>query len=107
MKNILLGLAVLIFYRIQSPVNWPQTSHWRLYKIRGSVQFSISADSLNLLKNYQLRSDSMVYFLHSADPFPSTTRPTWMGGAVATCLYDGKIRKILISSYGGFFYDQT
>jgi hypothetical protein len=107
MKNFLLGFAVLAFYHNQSPINWQQTSHWRLYKIKGSQQFSISADSLSLFKNYQLRSDSMVYFLHAADPKPADARPTWMGGAVATCLYDGKIRKILISSYGGFFYDQT
>jgi hypothetical protein len=106
MKNILLGLAVLAFYHGQNPINWQQASHWRLYKIKGSLQFSISADSLNLFKNYQLRSDSMAYFLHSADPLPADARPTWMGGAVASCLYDGKIRKILISSYGGFFYDQ-
>jgi len=107
MKNILLAFAVLTFCHSQSPINWQQTSHWRLYKIKGSVQFSISADSLFLFKNYQLRSDSMSYFLHSTDPFPADARPTWMGGVVATCLYDGKIRKILISSYGGFFYDQT
>lgn len=107
MKNILLAFAFLAYTDSQSPINWQQTSHWRLYKIKGSVQFSISADSLNLLKNYQLRSDSMVYFLHSADLMPANMRPTWMGGAVATCLYDGKMRKILISLYGGFFYDQA
>lgn len=106
MKNVLLAFTVLAFCHSQSPINWQQTSHWRLYKIKGAVQFSISADSLDLFKNYQLRSDSMVYFLRSADPLPADARPTWMGGAVATCQYDGKIRKVLISSYGGFFYDQ-
>jgi hypothetical protein len=107
MKNILLAFMVLAFTHSQSPINWQQTSHWRLYKIKDSVQFSISADNLSLFKNYQLRSDSMVHFLHGIEPLPAEGSPVWMGGAVATCLYDGKIRKILISSYGGFFYDQS
>jgi len=106
MKNILLAFVVLAFTHNQSPINWKQTSHWRLYKING-VQFSISADSLSLFKNYQLQSDSIVTFLHGVEAIPADARPVWMGGFVATCLYDGKIRKILISSYGGFFYDQT
>ena len=107
MKNILLAFAFLAFTRSHSPINWQQTSHWRLYKIKDSVQFSILADSLSLFKNYQLQSDSMVNFLHGVLPLPADEGPAWMGGAVATCLYDGKIRKILISSYGGFFYDQA
>jgi hypothetical protein len=107
MKNILLAFAIIASAHSQSPINWQQTSHWRLYKINDAVQFSISADSLNLFKNYQLRSDSMAIFLHGIEPLPTNVSPVWMGGAVATCLYDGKIRKILISSYGGFFYDQA
>jgi hypothetical protein len=107
MKNILLAFSILAFTHNQSPINWQQTSHWRLYKIKDAIQFSISADSLNLFKNYQLWSDSMVNFLHGIVPLPAEESPAWMGGAVATCLYGGKIRKILISSYGGFFYDQT
>jgi hypothetical protein len=107
MKNILLAFAILAFTRSQRPINWQQTSHWRLYKIKDAIQFSISADSLYLFKNYQLGLDSMTNFLHGVIPLPADEGPAWMGGAVATCLYDGKIRKILISSYGGFFYDQA
>jgi hypothetical protein len=107
MKNILLAFAILAFTHSQSLINWQQASHWRLYKIKDSVQFSISADSLSLFKDYQLRTDSMVNFLHGIEPLPAEECPVWMGGAVATCLYEGKIRKILISSYGGFFSDQA
>src|ERR1700749_38523 len=107
MKFFLFGITILIFYHYQGQINWEKTNHWRLYKIKESVQFSISADSLFLFKNYQLQADSMVYFLRSADSIPANARPVWMGGAIATCLYNGKIRKILISSYGGFFYDQS
>ena len=107
MKNILLAFAFLAFTRSRSSINWQQTSHWRLYNIKEAVQFSISADSLSGLKNYQLQSDSVMNFLHGIESLPVEENPVWMGGAVATCLYDGKIRKILISSYGGFFYDQA
>jgi len=107
MKNFLLGFAIFAFYHVKSQVNWQQSTQWRLYKIQESVQFSISADSLSLFKNYQMRSDSMLYFLRSVDPMPADARPVWMGGFAATCLYEGKIRKILISAYGGFFYDQA
>jgi hypothetical protein len=107
MKIVLLAFTVLSFTHSQSPINWQQTSHWRLYNIKDAVQFSISADSLSFFKNYQLQSDSMANFLHGIEPLHIEESPVWMGGVVATCLYDGKIRKILISSYGGFFYDQV
>ena len=31
----------------------------------------------------------------------------WMGGYIATCEYDGMLRKVVFSNYGGFFFDQT
>ena len=30
----------------------------------------------------------------------------WMGGYIATCDLDGVVRKVDISKYGGFFFDE-
>lgn len=107
MKYILTAITVLIFSHGQSQINWQKTTHWRLYRITEKALFSVSVDSLNLFKSYPLRLDSIVDFLDSVNPLPVDVEPLWMGGQVATCVYDGKMRKILISDYAGYFYDQS
>jgi hypothetical protein len=106
MKSILIALTLLALTHSQEPIIWQKTSNWKLYKINDSVMFSISADSLNLFKNYQLQSDSIINFLDGVVTLPKVQGAAWMGGVVASCVYAGKVRKILISDYGGFFYDQ-
>jgi len=107
MKIIMVVLMLLNLFPSQEPINWQKTSHWQLYKINDRVMFSISTDSLKLFKNYQLQPDSIMNFLNGIIQLPKIQGVAWMGGVLASCVYDGKVRKILISDYGGFFYDQA
>jgi hypothetical protein len=107
MKYILTAITVFIFSHGQSQINWQKTTNWRIYRITGKVLFSVSIDSLNVFKSYPLQLDSIVDFLDSVNPLPVDVKPVWMGGQVATYIYNGKMRKILISDYAGYFYDQT
>jgi hypothetical protein len=106
MKHILTAILVLVIGCGQSQVNWQQASNWRLYRVTGNAIFSISVDSLSRLKSYPLRTDSMAGLLDSVGQLPADVKPAWMGGKVATCICNGKTRKILISDYAGYFYDQ-
>jgi len=107
MKRILTAILVLAIGCGQGQVNWQQASNWRLYRITGNAIFSISVDSLRGMKSYPLRTDSMAGLLDSVHQLAADVKPAWMGGTVATCTCDGKTRKIIISDYAGFFYDQS
>lgn len=50
--------------------------------------------------------DSMSLFIRSAKPLTTKAPLAWMGGYAATCRIDGIQRKIEISKYGGYFYDE-
>jgi len=107
MKNIL--FIILFFGELKSiaQVKWNETLNWKIYKIPDQIIFRVSIDSLNQLKNYQLNQDSVIRYLGAADILPDSLNPIWMGGWVATYEYKGQTRKMQISAYGGFFYDQT
>lgn len=67
----------------------------------------IGLDSLSKLKSYQLNLDSVKSLIGSANKISKDSTPlAWMGGVLVTCTYQGKIRKVQISSYGGWFFDQ-
>lgn len=88
-------------------INWQTAQHWRLYKIPVRTGFSVSTDSLSSFKSIELDTDKMKTFLAEAHPI-STESYAWMGLYVASYeLKDQKRRKILFSTYGGFFYDET
>jgi hypothetical protein len=48
----------------------------------------------------------MTAFVNSAKVFESKTPLIWMGGYLATCRLGGAIRKVELSVYGGYFYDE-
>jgi hypothetical protein len=53
-----------------------------------------------------MNQDSMTYFVKSAAVLNTKMPLAWMGGYVATCKINGTFRKIEISRYGGYFYDE-
>ena len=48
----------------------------------------------------------MAVFMGSAQALHPEAPMPWMGGYIATCKLDGTIRKVELSNYGGFFYDE-
>jgi len=107
MKWVLASLAFACFYGGYGQIVWKEGANWRLYKIQGPVIFSAPIDTLPHIKSRQLSTDSMRDFLYPLDTLPSGIQPSWMGGFLITCVISGQTRKIQVSVYGGFFYDQT
>ena len=89
-----------------TPPDWKAMSDWKLYQEnKFNVVFRIPADSLASLPSGPLSSDSMRTFLMDAEKIEGVN-PQWMGCYLATCKdRQGHIYKVVISHYGGFFYD--
>ena len=103
---ILLIMAIMSMQFVSAQIHWSETKDWKLYKANTSILFRSPPDSLAILKAYPLNRDSIIAFLNEATILPKETpSATWMGGFAATFKYDGKRRKLLISSYGGYVFD--
>jgi hypothetical protein len=87
-------------------VHWDQSSNWTLYQYDGYRVFAISADSLKTLGSSPMNQDSMAYFIKSATILNTKAPLAWMGGYITTCTVNGRLRKVEISRYGGYFYDE-
>ena len=86
---------------------WGEATEWKLYDIHTNKAFAYNADTLHNFKSIQLDKDSMNTFLSNVSEILNDDGPVWMGFYVASCkLQDGILRKIDISVYGGFFYDE-
>jgi len=85
---------------------WPKTKNWRLYPGEGQAVFSFPEDSLKTTRNHLLNQDSIQFYLEKMQPMPADRTPTWMGAYLASYESgDGKINKVEIGVYGGYFYD--
>lgn len=90
----------------QAPA-WQQSSQWTLYNVRGAKFYKVAPDSLDNYNHRHLNDDSMRAFLSGSSTLPADNPPMWMGAFVASCIIDNQRHKIDISSYGGFFFDET
>jgi hypothetical protein len=89
-------------------VQWSTTKNWKIYKGEGKQIFSYTIDTLKSLKSKILDKDSIQFFLQKSLPIPPEKTPVWMGSYLASYeLPDGKTCKVEVSTYGGFFYDQS
>jgi hypothetical protein len=89
-------------------MDWGKSRDWKLYDIHTNKAFAYSSDTLQNFKCIELPQDSMQTFLKELTEISKDDSPVWMGLYVATCkLEDGLLRKIDISVYGGFFYDEN
>ena len=109
LKSFIFSLAVLLAVSKSSAQqsDWAQSKGWTLYSIHNRKIWSLPLDSLDQFPHKVLNNDSIIRFVKNASPLPAGTSPAWMGEYVATCTLYKKKRKIAISTYGGFFFDQT
>jgi hypothetical protein len=107
MKRIAFLLISLSLGRFSAQdIDWSQTTHWRIYNIHNKKDFGFSIDTLSHFNSVELSDDSMHSFLQRVTQLKDVQMPIWMGHFVATCmLKDGSARKVELSTYGGFFYD--
>lgn len=88
-------------------MDWGKSTDWKLYDIHTTKAFAYSSDTLQNFKSIELSQDSMQTFLKELTETSKDDSPVWMGFYVVSCkLQDGILRKIDISVYGGFFYDE-
>jgi|GEM_PF-1143057 len=104
--SITVALSFTTIRDVQVPP-WQHAAHWTLYNVRGAKFYRLALDSLNKYNSRPLNDDSMHVFLSESFALPSNKAPMWMGAYVTTCSVDNRRRKIDISTYGGFFYDET
>lgn len=103
---LLMGILFASICRSQQPA-WQQSAQWTIYNVHGAKFYKIAADSLDHYTSRPLNDDSMRIFLSHSSIIPSDKAPVWMGAYVTSCTIDHKKRKIDISTYGGFFFDET
>jgi hypothetical protein len=87
-------------------VQWNQSSDWTIYQSQAHDLFKVPIDSLNSLDTLRLDKDTVESYLSSIELIHPKAAVAWMGGYIATCKIDGIRRKIELSNYGGFFYDE-
>jgi hypothetical protein len=108
MKPILTILALLLCQLAQSQdTSFRAAKNWRLYDISADDLFEYSVDTLKNFHYIKLDADSMKGYLATLSKVSEESPPLWMGAHVATYELNAAVRKVEISLYGGFFYDET
>ncbi|HVW62259.1 MAG TPA: hypothetical protein VHC48_19545 [Puia sp.] len=102
---VFLGLVIFNITFGQSSL-FERSTHWRLYGITGSNLFKYRIDTLGSFPYAALTDDSIHYFLNDASVWPPGDPPVWMGSHIGTYIFEGIERKVDISLYGGFFFDE-
>jgi hypothetical protein len=79
-----------------------------MYDAHGNATYNCPRDSMQYIRSKPLNIDSMAYFLQSVTLLPANKPAAWMGAYLVSCeIPQSNTRKILISTYGGFFFDET
>lgn len=108
MKVLAFFLFTVSLYSNRQTIDWEKTANWKLYKVGTRESLTITADSLLKRQSIFLDSLQMKKYLHAIQIWPKEKTASWMGFFVATYeLEDHAPRKVLISTYGGFFYDES
>ena len=109
MKYILaiIGLFFLIAVTaVGQEIAWDKTTKWKIYAVPSKGAFKFPADTLHHFKKIELDDKTMHEYLKDATIWPKEKYSVWMGSFVSAFeKADGKLKKIIISSYGGFIYD--
>jgi hypothetical protein len=107
------GIVIILFIfsgtvAAAQEINWKNTKNWKLYKLNSRAAFSYPVDTLLHFKNISLNDDTIRGFLSSASIWPKEKKTVWMGLLIATYeTEDNRLRKINISNYAGFFFDDA
>ena len=86
-------------------VSWAKARNWKIYSLPGKQAAKFPTDTLKHFKSKTLEEDSMRVYLANIKPIESTYGAVWQGYIIGTCELDNAVRKIIFSTYGGFFFD--
>jgi len=108
MRTSLFSVSCLLFVVSScGQVQWSTATNWKLYRIEGHGLFKMQIDSLRNLGSAALSQDSVGFYLTGAEKLHPKEDLVWMGGYVATCNVGGKLKKVEISDYGGWFFEDA
>jgi hypothetical protein len=100
----LVFLAEVVF---SQSINWQKAHHWKIYDMRDQKGLRVPVDSLFNFRSINLGDDTIYYFLRDAELWPPEKYSLWMGEFVVSFEDDqGILRKVDISMYAGFFFDE-
>lgn len=105
LSRIAVIISTIVFLsscKSQEKVNWGEAREWKLYKITDVHSFSISDKELK--KRDFFSADSLQNLLQDATPMKKGN-PVWKDFFITSCQVKGEFRKVILSNYGGFFYD--
>jgi hypothetical protein len=86
--------------------DWQKATNWIIYNVQGRDVSELPMDSLDQFSHHALNMDSMKTFLRSVTAI-SPHGAVWQGVYVTTCVLHNQKRRVDISTYGGFFYDES
>jgi hypothetical protein len=105
-----LFFILFVFSASQLPaqtINWQQTRGWRIYDLHDKKGMRTPIDSLKNFRSIALDDDSVKYFLTDVREIHHGDEPVWMGAIIVSCIDSSAVlRKVDVSVYGGFFYDE-
>jgi len=108
MKPVLVLISIFLWnLTVGQPMPFKMAKHWKLYDITSGNLFQYSIDTLKNFAYYDLDDDTMRGYISEVSALPSDDPPRWMGAHIATYELDGAIKKVEVSLYGGFFYDES
>ena len=112
MKNVMITTLLFLVSSVDLRVSaqsmdWQKTTDWRVYNIHRSGSLQYPVDSLKQFNSFPLSQDSMHFFLQKMTAWPKEKTTVWMGAFIASCKLENELRKIDISNYGGFIFDES
>jgi hypothetical protein len=107
MKRALFTLYILFLgnQAFCQAINWNETKNWKLYSVFANEALNYSLDSIDRIISIPLSNDTIQIFLSNCEAWPKDKSSFWMSAYLCTYELGGKMRKITISNYGGFFFD--
>lgn len=102
---LLVGFLLFGLKGAGQSVDWEKATDWTFYAVHGKDMWQLSVDSLDQFPHVALSGDSARYLLTDVTMLDDKKVQVWMGGFVLSCRLDRQKRKLLVSSYNGFFYD--
>jgi hypothetical protein len=104
---VFIFFILIVQFCFSQQIHWEKTKNWKLYDIHDDNAFRYSIDTLRNFKSLKLDEMAIHDFLKQAVSWPKEKNSLWMGLYVTTCeIQNGETRKIDVSVYGGFFYDE-
>lgn len=106
-------IVLILFFQVPiyskgQQIDWSKTQHWRIYALNNQEAYYYSADTLPNIKSVPMDDSTVISFLSKGVLWPKGKRGTWMGLFIASYeTVDRQLKKVVISSYGGFLFESA